>query len=379
MRQTVKALSKQLFGANYDRAGASLLAAIILFVAIDTAGVQIKIAPFILYLTSTFFTAGVMWQTLTGQRYIATMQGMFMLPFDNCSFVFSYVSVLGAHTLITKTLPMWALLFAAATWSAWEIMLAVLCGCMACMATAAGYQMCHKGNRWLPLFWTVCTAAIIASARQLLTVLAVATLSFLSAILYLSFVDAYDFYRSTATQKPIRHIGHTGNMFLYLTRYLLANQNYLMNTVGLCLIACFLPILFQAFPNLHMFPIGCAVLSLNTPISTLLSSDPDLEQAMCALPGQTARFGWQYVLFIFAVNMIVASFYLCSWLITYGQTNFSSIGMLFLFALQNAVLSVILEWKKPIRNWKTESDLWRHPRKYLIPLWLIWQAACYAI
>ena len=32
------------------------------------------------------------------------------------------------------------------------------------------------------------------------------------------------------------------------------------------------------------------------------------------------------------------------------------------------ILSVILEWKHPIRGWKTESDLWHHPRKYLVPL-----------
>lgn len=39
-----------------------------------------------------------------------------------------------------------------------------------------------------------------------------------------------------------------------------------------------------------------------------------------------------------------------------------------LFALQSAILSVILEWNPPIRDWKTESDLWHHPRKYVLPL-----------
>ena len=37
------------------------------------------------------------------------------------------------------------------------------------------------------------------------------------------------------------------------------------------------------------------------------------------------------------------------------------------FALQSAVASVLLEWHKPIRGWKTEQDLWHHPRKYVVP------------
>ena len=38
------------------------------------------------------------------------------------------------------------------------------------------------------------------------------------------------------------------------------------------------------------------------------------------------------------------------------------------FALQSAVLSVLLEWFYPIRDWKIESDLWHHPRKYVVPM-----------
>ena len=139
MKNTIKALSKQFFGAKYESARKSLLAAIILFIAVYAAEFRVVIAPFILYLTSTFFTAGIMWQVLTGRRHMDAMQGMYMFPFDNRSFVFSYVLVLGAHTLITKTMLIWVLFFAVASWSVWEISTAIVCSCMACMVTAAGY------------------------------------------------------------------------------------------------------------------------------------------------------------------------------------------------------------------------------------------------
>ena len=37
------------------------------------------------------------------------------------------------------------------------------------------------------------------------------------------------------------------------------------------------------------------------------------------------------------------------------------------FALLSASGSVLLEWYCPIREWKIESDLWHHPRKYIVP------------
>lgn len=368
MKKTIKALSKQFFGAKYESARKSLLAAVILFIALYATELRVEIAPFIFYLTSTFFTAGVMWQVLTGQRHMETMQGMFMLPFDNRSFVFSYVLVLGAHTLITKTLLIWVLFFAVASWSAGEITLAVLCGCMSCVVTAAGYLMCRKGHAVLAILWTACILVAILLARRWAVVLAVTTASLAAAALYLAFADAYGFYSASVAKRIVRYKGRAGSVFVYLTRYLMANKSYLINTVGLCAIACFLPLLFGEFQGLYVFPIGLAILCLNTPICTLLSCDPDLEQAIRVLPEQSGRFCRRYCLFIFIVNGIVASIYLFSWQIINGNTDFIYVITLLLFAMQSAILSVILEWKRPIRNWKTESDLWHHPRKYIVPL-----------
>ena len=84
--KTVKALAKQLFGAKYESFGKSLLVAIILFFAVYAAEWQLTIAPFILYLTSTCFTAGIMWQMLNGRRHLEAMQGLLMLPFANRCF-----------------------------------------------------------------------------------------------------------------------------------------------------------------------------------------------------------------------------------------------------------------------------------------------------
>lgn len=84
-------LSKQLFGAKYERAVKSLIACIILFLAIHTAGIEIAIAPSILLLTATAFSMGIMWQTLNSSGNADRMTGLFMLPFRNREMTFSLV------------------------------------------------------------------------------------------------------------------------------------------------------------------------------------------------------------------------------------------------------------------------------------------------
>lgn len=372
----IKALSKQLFGSKYEDLWKSIFSSVIIFFSIYMTGLKITIAPFILYLTSTFFTAGIMWQMLAGKRKIETMQGIFMLPFNNHNFIFSYISALGIHTIITKTLPIWVLFFTITSWNLWlEKVIAIFCGCMICVVTAAWYHMCLKGHIALTIIWGSGIAIIILLVRQWAIVLVMAIISLLIAAVYLSSTNAYDFYSYATAKKTVQHTGHTGNVFTYLVRYLMANKNYIINTFCLCLIACFLPLMFSEFKDLNLFPTGLALLCLNTPICTLLSSNPDLDQAIRVLPRQIYQFCRIYCVFIFTINIIVNIIYLCSWQIIYGGIGIIHIVTVILFGLQSAIISVILEWKYPIHNWKTETDLCHHPRKYIVPLVMLLIAA----
>ena len=90
--------------------------------------------------------------------------------------------------------------------------------------------------------------------------------------------------------------------------------------------------------------------------------DPALEQAVRFLPGQKRAFCIPYCLFIFLCNMTADVVFLCSWQIRIGGVTGTVIVTAVIFALQSAIGSVLLEWLCPIRGWKTESDLWHHPR-----------------
>lgn len=366
-------LGKQLFGAKYERAVKNLIACIILFLAIHTAGIEIEIAPSILLLTATAFSMGIMWQTLNSSENADRMTGLFMLPFRNREMTFSLVLAFTSYTLITKTFLVLALFFAVHKWSVLQIAV-LLCACNSCFSAAAWYTMTNEalfhGKKFLPfiILWGGAIFAPIFLARETLIICFIAFISMLISFVRLMKVDPYIFYHPVSAKLLIKHTKGTGSIFLYLLRYLITNKNYLLNTAGLCVIAGVMPFLLGQFEGVNVMLLGFAVLCLNTPICILLSCDPGLEQAVRTLPRQAKRFCTNYCFFIFSVNMAVNSVYLISWQIGKGGVNSTEIITALIIALQSAVLSVLLEWFCPVRNWKIENDLWHHPRKYVVPL-----------
>ncbi len=373
-------LGEQLFGAKYERAVNSLIACIILFLAIHTAGIEIEIAPSILLLTATAFSMGIMWQTLNSSGNADRMAGLFMLPFRNREMTFSLVLAFTSYTLITKTFLVLALFFAVHEWSVLQIAVSLLCACNSCFSAAAWYTMKNEASlqnetlfhrkKFLPVFilWGGAIFAPIFLVRETMIICFIALTSMLISFFRLMKADAYVFYQPVSAKLLIKHTKGTGSIFLYLLRYLITNKNYLLNTAGLCVIAGVMPFLLGQFEGVNVMPLGFAVLCLNTPICILLSCDPGLEQAVRTLPGQAKRFCTNYCFFIFSVNMAVNSVYLISWQIGKGGVNSTEIITALIIALQSAVLSVLLEWFCPVRNWKIENDLWHHPRKYIVPL-----------
>ena len=362
-----KAICKQLFGAKYERVVRSLLVSAILFFSLFGAGVRITIAPTILYLTATAFSAGIMWQTIGGGRHTETFKGLFMLPFPRAGLTLSYVLSFAAYTLITKTFLVLALLFAVGGWNAAQIVTALLCSVNGCLLAASWYAMmiCKK---WLFVtVWALCIAAAIFLTPVTLIMAATCTVSIVIALILLKRTDAYVFYRSGHTRQVVNHKSGTASVFVYLLRYMLSNVNYLVNTVALCAFACVLPFVLGQFDGFNDMPIGFAILSLNTPICTLISGDPDTEQGLRAMPGQVIRFCTQYCLFIFCLNTLISGVYLMCWQLGNGGVGYIELLTAVLFALQSAIFSVVLEWLRPLRGWKVETDLWHHPRKYLVP------------
>lgn len=340
--RTLQALLRQLSGARYESIRRSLMSSAILYLALASSGWRLDVAPFVLYLTSFAFTAGILWQLLCGRRQKELLEGFLALPLGNRELASAWEAALGAYVLLTRTVYVWALLLAAASWTGFELFWALVCGLAACIAAPGAFRLWKRRR----LSWPA---------------------------------DAYDFYweggrkntkKRGAGRSRVRRY-QSASVFRYLFRYLMDNQSYCVNTLGLGVMAVFLPLLAGQLLGPSFLPICFAILCLNTPLGTLLSGDPELLQAVRVLPGQERALGKGYCMFLFVVNSFLCAVCLCSWQLSQGGVEPSDVWMAALASLQSAVCSVVLEWKWPIQGWGTESELWRHPRKYLVPALLL--------
>lgn len=325
MKMSFEVTAKKLFGVNYERLIRTLFLELVVFWGLHISGFQVEIAPSILYLMAGAFSAGVMWQALSSDGNRANLENMLMLPFEGRTLVFSYVAALGAYTLLTKTAGLLAVVWAVSGWSWAEILGSVLCALAAVVIVSCLYP------------------------------------------LRLGRTDAYAFYVQPASRRRTVKVRRRSSVWRYLFRYLMAHKNYLVNTAAMWGVACVLPVLLGQLEARFVLPIGFAILSLNTPICILLSCDPALERAVRFLPGQGKAFCVPYCLFIFLCNLAADIVFLCSWQIQLGGITLFYALTAAAFALLSAVGSVLLEWYCPIRGWKIESDLWHHPRKYIVP------------
>ena len=366
MKMTGKAFAKKLFGARYERLPRTLLIDVIVFWGLYIAGFQVQIAPSVRILMISAFTAGVMWQALSSRDNITELRHMLMLPHRRREFVFSYVAALGAYAVLTKTGLLFAVVLAVSVWKPIEMVGMLLCMIHAVLMAATVYSL--RKYWYAGGIWTAAIVAVILFWGNRMWFILLLLVNVLFAVLVLWRADGYSFYQWESKKKRALRQRKTASLWRYFFRYLSCHKNYLFNTAVMWCVALVLPYFLREMAGMSVVPVGFAILSLNTPICILLSCDRDLEQAVRFLPGQKRRFCIPYCLFIFLCNMAADVIFLLSWQIQNGGVTVFMIAGAVFFALQSAVLSVLLEWFYPIRDWKIESDLWHHPRKYVVPV-----------
>ncbi len=354
---------RKLFGKGFEKILKYIVICTIVFFGLHMAETNMTIAPFIKYLMSGTFTAGIMWHSLSSDNS-AELNGIAALPFDKHSFTFSYIGAYGLYTIITKSALLIAVMFAVSAPDITQIIGSVICMLNGVFVTSAVYAM--KKHRIVGFLWAVASVAAIFSEYALILLsvnLIVATLMLLTA-------DPYNFINSF-TAGAVLKSSRSHSVWKYLFRYMTARKNYLINTAAMWVVGIVFPFLLRESGADVFLPIGFAVLSINTPLCVLVSADRSLREAIHFLPSGTRMFCLPYFSFIAVNNILAYTFYLVSFGLQTGGFEPKNILLAVMFALLGALGSVIMEMKFPLTNYKTESDLWHHPRKYIVPAILL--------
>lgn len=155
----------------------------------------------------------------------------------------------------------------------------------------------------------------------------------------------------------------------YFFRVLQAEKIYRTNTLfilGFLLIWCFI-----ARKNSMLFGITWSIGAVNTPLLTMLSGDEYLTRQVAMLPQRKSSIYLQYGVFLGIYFLIVNSIILGAEIIIFEEWTLSRIMLsgieMLLISLLEVFLGIYLEKKHRITGWQTKQELWKHPRKYLLP------------
>ncbi len=361
---------KKLFGNGFEKILKSIAICIIVFFSFYMAEIKIHIAPFIKFLMSGTFTAGIMWHSLSSDNS-AELSGIVMLPFRKHSFTFSYTGAYGIYTIITKTLPLMAVMFAVSNPDIKEITGVIICVLNGIFVTSAVFAM--KKYRIIGFIWAAVTVAVIFTEYAFILL----SVNLILSLAVLISANPYNFINSFSSGIAIKS-SYNHSVWKYLLRYMTARKNYLINSVFMWVVGIALPFLISEIDGSAFLPMGFAILSINTPLCVLISADRSLREAIHFLPSGTRMFCLPYFTFIAVNNLIAYTFYLVSFGLQTGTAEPKNIVLAVIFALLGALGSVFMEMKFPLTSYKTESDLWHHPRKYIVPaaLMLLAGAVC---
>lgn len=357
------AFRKKLFGNGFEKILKSIAICAIVFFGLYMAEIKIQIAPFIKYLMSATFTAGIMWHSLSSDNN-AELSGIVMLPFKKHGFTFSYIGAYGLYTIITKTLPLIAVMFAVSSTDITEIAGVIICVLNGIFVTSAVFVM--KKYRIIGFIWAIASVAAVFTEYALI-ILSVNL--FLSMAVLLS-ADPYNFINSFSAGAVLKS-SRRHSVWKYLFRYITARKNYLINSVAMWIVGLVLPVFMIESGVTAFLPMGFAILSINTPLCVLVSADHSLREAIHFLPSGTKMFCLPYFSFIVLNNLIAYTFYLASFAVQTGSFDMKNIIFAVIFAYLAAFGSVLMEMKFPLTDYRTESDLWHHPRKYIVPAVLL--------
>ncbi len=350
---------KKLFGNGFDKILKYIVICAAVFFGLRIAEINVTIAPFIKYLMSGTFTAGIMWHSLSSDNS-AELSGIAALPFRKHDFTFSYISAYGLYTIITKSAMLMAVIFAVSVPDITEIIGSVICMLGGIFVTAGVYAM--KGHRIVGFVWAAVSVAAVFSEYAVVLLSA----DLIVAMLVLLTADPYSFINNFTARVELKS-SHKHSVWKYLFRYMTARKNYLINTAAMWTVGIVFPFLLRESGADAFLPIGFAVLSINTPLCVLVSADHSLRETVHFLPSGARMFYLPYFSFVAVNNVIAYTFYLASFGLQTGSLELKNIVLAVVFALLGASGSVVMEMRFPLTEWKTESDLWHHPRKYIVP------------
>lgn len=126
-------------------------------------------------------------------------------------------------------------------------------------------------------------------------------------------------------------------------------------------------IIFQDYPEQLKTITLLTIVSVNTPLTTLFSADKDLIVHVKSLPQSTLFFlmYFRVLLSYYLITNLLVAFTLKLFVLKSLRIDF--LLLVIGLAIIEAIMYLMIEIYFPLQNWNLKRELWKHPRKYIVP------------
>ena len=363
-----KLLSRKLLGKNFSNIYKTVIIAAVIGFGLSSMDIKIQLAQSVLILTSIMYSGTVVLRTLSSKDNVRTIKGIFAMPYDNKKTLWEYTAVVGIYTIFTKTTLLISLLFALTKFTILYCVLFLLGTIYAVIGGMCAFACLRRTPLVSMLFAVVGASMAFFLPKGYIAAVVLATADIAAAII-LSAQPFESFYvKENTFIKPKARKGKPKMIIpKYIVRYFLTNKNFIVSIMIILVFSCFLAKMFDSQNIEFGFGAALAMISTNTPLATIVSSNRSLKKKLDVIPNKTVGFFVPYSIMSFIIYAVSYALFIIAYAILGGTLEFKWIITAVLFSVQCAVFVSILENKYTLTKWNTEPDLWHHPRKYIIP------------
>ena len=364
-----KLLSRKLLGERCRSLIKSIMIAAIIGGSLSTMEVNLSITQSVLIMFAIFYSGPIVLQALSSKDNARCLKGLFVMPCNERRTLWEYAAVIGIYTLFTKTILLFGLICGFTKLTTIDIIIMVVASFYSIIGTMIVYGLRKK----LPIV----SALIIVAAAVLAFFLPkgiMAIAGFAAADVVLLIIFSFlklEYFRVTESNsvKAVARRSSGSSMLVprYIIRYILSNKSYIISPLLIIAFAVYFTFTARQSGFPAVVGISLGLISTNSPLSVIVSSNRNLKSKLDVLPGKTKNFFVPYAFVIFCIYLLFYAIFLAAYFMIIKSVDYKALILSPIIAAESAILIAILESRFPITTWKTEPDLLHHPRKYIVP------------
>lgn len=363
-------LARKLMGVKYEKALKSIFAAVVIFFGLHELEYSVKVSQKVILFSDLFFSGTIVMQTLNSEDNARYLRGVFAMPFMKKTFMSGYALAVGMYTLFTKTILLFLFILAfSESIELLNILLMLADFIFVCLGAMVVYAF-YRDKVYISVFTLAAGIAMCFIVPENALALVIYAAADILLAFVVAFTDPYRFMkRSSEKVKKVK--GSSGGRFIvlkYILRYMAANKAYLVSTAAIMAFCVYIAWSTSGMGLKNSSIMAMALLSVNTPLAVIVSSSRTLKKKLCSMPDQFRAFYLPYGTVLFAFYILSYSVFLLILYFIKMEIKWVQFLAAVLFALQASAITVFLEEKHTLTNWRTEPDLWHNPRKYIIPV-----------